>query len=343
MPGSAARLALLARAVPMVVLALLARPESRAAATSAAAPAPSAPAAPVRRVLHPELRPEPVDTRSGGRGANGDASTSAPGSTAYRVALAGGPRSYVLHLPVGGVPDGPRPVVLVLPGLFTGAADVERASGFDAVSDTTGAVVVYAEGLKDSWNAGHCCGYAAGEGVDDVTALRGVVDAVETQVWIDRRKVVVAGFSNGGMLAYRFACERPREVAGIVVVSGALVTDGCAPSSPVAVVVNHGVDDKTVPETGQAASSLLHTFTASLAASIAPFVAVDRCELPQRTKRLPPFRVEYYRRCAAGVQVTVFRDDSLGHMWPGPTLGGRSFSATAYDLLADRRSPTEFR
>ena len=344
MPGTApGRLALLARVVPMLALALvtllvLARPQQTAAAPSASTSGRVHAAA--HRVLHPELHPRIVDPAAGGRGA-ALADVRSAHSTAYSVDLPGGPRGYVLHVPAD-LPVGPRPLVLVLAGLWTSAQAVERSSDFDAVADAHGAVVVYADGIKDSWNAGHCCGYAAAHHIDDRAALRGVVDAVETQVDVDRRRVVIAGFSNGGMLAYRFACEQARGVAGIIVVSGALVTDGCAPAAPVAVVVSHGLSDHTVPDAGQTTSDLLHTFTPSVAQSVAPFVAADTCTEP-RIKRLPPYKVQIYRQCQAGVSVTVFRDDTLGHSWPGPTLGGRSFSDTAYSLLADRRSPTEFR
>jgi len=265
-----------------------------------------------------------------------------PGTQAYAVDLPSGRRTFLLHRPRGVVPEVASPVVLVLPGLNLTAAYTEPNTGMDAVSDVTGALVVYVDGVHGSWDAGRCCGYAAEKGVDDVTALHELVDSLTTLAPVDRRRVLVAGFSNGGMLAYRFACQDARGIAGVIVVSGALVTPACSPAAPVSLVVVHGRLDRTLPEGGQGAHNRLNVATPSVTASLRPFLRVDACRSSRRAGDTR-WSVEVRRRCRQGSGVTVFRDAQGLHRWPVDGVpGGGSFSARAYALLAGQRSQLDF-
>ena len=69
------------------------------------------------------------------------------------------------------------------------AAKFERASGLDRRAAAAGAVVVYPDGLGQSWDAGTCCGYAVRHHVDDVRFLTRVVADVERRVLIDRSRI----------------------------------------------------------------------------------------------------------------------------------------------------------
>ena len=73
-----------------------------------------------------------------------------------------------------------------------------------------------------------CCGYAAKHGVDDVAFLDSLVERLAAAKRIDRTRVTAAGFSAGGMLALRLACERPATFSRVVDVAGAMPDTVCA-------------------------------------------------------------------------------------------------------------------
>ena len=329
----------LVRAVPLVlgalaVLLLASQPAgpqpASAAVTVELTPTEPTPTEPTPTAPPPGSQ---VQARSGG-GVAGDVS--------YVVDTSTGPRTFVLHLPGGVAPTEPAPLVLVLPGLARTAASTVRETRFDAVGDATGAVIAYVDGERGSWAAGRCCGYAAAARIDDVSALHEVVDGLATLTPIDRRRVVLAGFSNGGMLAYRVACQEARGIAGIIVASGALVVPHCSPSAPVSVVASHGLLDRTVPEQGQARSPYLRTSTPSLTASLQPFLRLAGCR-SNRTQEAGRWSVDIRRNCRQGSSITVFRDAQGLHRWPSITVpSGQTFAAQAYGLLADRRSLVDF-
>ncbi|MFD0904190.1 CE1 family esterase [Actinomadura sediminis] len=175
--------------------------------------------------------------------------TGSSGTTEHTIAMGGWKRPYLLHLPPDRAGDERLPLIVALHGGLNDPRYVREQSGLDAVADARGYAVAYPKGLLGTWNAGACCWFARWAGVDDVAFLDRLIDTLVEQGVADRRRVFLAGFSNGGGMAYRYACERPRRVAGVAVVSGALAI-GCTPDRPFSVLAFHGTWDPSVPYFG---------------------------------------------------------------------------------------------
>ena len=152
----------------------------------------------------------------------------------------------------------PAPLLFVLHGF---GGDAQTISDYTNIEDSLDAydldaVVVYPNGtgaeqdLFQSWNAGTCCPFATFELVDDVAFFDELITSLITQYEIDTTRVWVVGHSNGGMMAYRLACELSTRVTAIGVAAGALVIDTCAPARPVSALHVHGELDTVVPLTG---------------------------------------------------------------------------------------------
>ena len=71
-------------------------------------------------------------------------------------------------------------------------------------------------------------------------------------------RVSVVGFSNGGMMAYRFACARPDLVDTVGVLSGTLEVPRCA--GPIRALHLHGDRDTAVPFDGATFSERLSAY-----------------------------------------------------------------------------------
>lgn len=158
-------------------------------------------------------------------------------------------RRYVVHVPSRSG-DGALAVVLALHGGGGSASQFKRDNGLDAVADRHGFLAVYPDGTGPlsgallTWNAGpHCCGWAAAHTVDDVGFLGAVLDDLARKTTVDKRRVYAIGHSNGSMMAYRFAAERPGRVTAIVTVAGAMDVTLGQPVAPVAVLHIHSLDD----------------------------------------------------------------------------------------------------
>ena len=94
----------------------------------------------------------------------------------------------------------------------------------------------------------------------------------QTYGTLDPRRLFVYGFSNGGVLAQRVACDHADLFAGVWSQAGALVAGAgdytdladnayCSPSSPIHVVNEHAVGDSAIPYDGGSVSALVESLT----------------------------------------------------------------------------------
>jgi polyhydroxybutyrate depolymerase len=147
------------------------------------------------------------------------------------VAAAGGPSGS----PASSKATPSLPVLVVLHGRVMSPANIMAVTHFLAVVGP--AIVVFPSGYDESWNAGYCCGGAQRAGVNDVAFLRAVVDQILVQQpGATPGRVYLAGFSNGGRMAYRMACDAPGLFAGVAAVEAVSVSP-CPSTIPVPLLI----------------------------------------------------------------------------------------------------------
>jgi polyhydroxybutyrate depolymerase len=195
----------------------------------------------------------------------------------------------------------------------------ERVEGWDAEAATGRAVIAYGAGYAGSWDAGSCCGLAQRGHVDDISYLRQLVGREEARQPIDRRRVYVVGFSNGGMLALAFACTHSELVSAVATVGASLQLPSCRPTRAVSVLDVAGGRDRVVPYAGSSYSPFAGAPTTSVPASMSPWRAVD-----------------------AGTReaVVVVRLPRLGHDWPTRATAGWDGTTHLWWFLRVHARPT---
>jgi polyhydroxybutyrate depolymerase len=219
-----------------------------------------------------------------------------------------GDRTALVHRP-GNAAAG-APLVIVLHGAGGTGAQAEADLGWDALADREGFVVAYPDGLDGTWNGGACCGAARTRGVDDIGFLESLTSRLAAEDGIDQQRVYAVGFSNGGILAYAWACTRPGELAGIGPVAGAVLVD-CPSPGPLAVVAVHGTADDRVPFAGGPGAGGAQYPTVD--GSLAPFLAADGCAgTPEVTGEIGTWTC----RTATVVREVI---EGGGHAWPAGT------------------------
>ena len=184
-------------------------------------------------------------------------------------------RSFSVYVPRAY--DGTRtpiPLVLVLHGAGGNADQVARITGMSEIADKAPFIAVFPEGTARkehgllTWNAGNCCGYAYENQVDDVGFIRALVGSLSAEYRVDPKRVYAVGMSNGGILAYRLACELSDTFAAIGVVAGAFNVSPCRPTRPVALVIFHGTaDEHVLYEGGVGGASRLFVYDVATASS----------------------------------------------------------------------------
>jgi polyhydroxybutyrate depolymerase len=144
------------------------------------------------------------------------------GTELHTMTYDGHERSYYVYTPVT---EATRLMILLHPSASSGLA-MELETGFNAIADEAGYVVVYPNTLNAVWDDGRLAAglNPTGESVDDVGFLATLAETIATEHNIDSSQIYLAGVGNGAVMAMTAACETPEVYAGIGVVS-ALIWD----------------------------------------------------------------------------------------------------------------------
>jgi polyhydroxybutyrate depolymerase len=253
---------------------------------------------------------------------------------AVDIRINGFRRTYLVHIPPGYTPEIPLPLVVVIHGAFDTAEGMEKFSNFSRLADTENFIVMYPNGFGimgflQHWNAGHCCGKAADDKLDDVGFVAAAIEDVDVRLKIDRDRIYMVGFSNGGMLVYRFAAERGELLAAIAPLAASIGGRPAAdapewripePVQPLSVITFHGLADDDVPYEGGVSRHRGGTRTYwSVEDSVDFWVNRDGCD-PQpvtQTIRGESVLIKTWENCKNETTVALWLIKGWGHVWPG--------------------------
>jgi polyhydroxybutyrate depolymerase len=193
-------------------------------------------------------------------------------------------RPYADRVPPGYSEARPAPLVLLLHGYTMSGAIQESYFAMGAATDRLGHLLAMPDGRTDSlgnrfWDAGPCCGDAR-SGDDDVTYLLAVLDDMAERYAVDAERVYAVGFSNGGFMAHRLACEHPERFAGIASFAGTTWAepDACDARGAVDVLQIHGTADDIIRYDGQATPDAEGLTYASAEATVGYWASVNGCD-----------------------------------------------------------------
>jgi polyhydroxybutyrate depolymerase len=164
---------------------------------------------------------------------------------------------------------------------------------------------------------------------DDVGFLASVIGHAVTAYGLNPKRIYMAGYSAGGNMSMRFACERPELIAGAASIGATIRTalaNACQPAVPVPVAFMHGTADDQVryaPGPLDTNALLLRGNLGAVEAA-ALWAAANQCPGPPGRREFPDLvddgtRVysDRYENCAAGTSVELLTVQDGGHNWPG--------------------------
>jgi polyhydroxybutyrate depolymerase len=201
------------------------------------------------------------------------------------------------------------PLIFDFHGHGSNGAQEESSSGWKKKADQTSLVMVYPDGVDNSWNVGNCCGLAMSENVDDVGFTKAMIQAVSKATCIDARRIYATGMSNGAGFVHRLGCEASDVIAAIAPASADLVTDPCTPARPISVLAVRGLSDTTVAYAGGNTGST-GWYDPGAKKSLDLWKQIDECTGSAVTTHT---YCESYTTCAAGVEDTLCSLPNTGH------------------------------
>lgn len=161
-------------------------------------------------------------------------------------------RYFILYVPPSVKARTTLPVLMVLHGEGQTPEDIIGMAGFNALADLNKFAVVYPAGTGSTperlhWNVLRAGTYASLNNVDDPGFLDAVLAEVDKKIRVNDDRIYVAGFSHGGMMCFRLACdpEWSQRLAAIATVGSVMSMDPaeCKGMAPVPLMAFHGTDD----------------------------------------------------------------------------------------------------
>ncbi len=287
-------------------------------------------------------------------------------------------RTYNVHLPPSYKPRKAHRLVLAFHGYGGSATSAEHGtSGMSLHADEKGYIAVYPQSTRyradgsrpvSSWNDGACASSPGPEGptctagsvqypfpakcgparcnwcscVDDVGFVAAMLDEIEAAYCINTRRVYATGFSNGGMLVQRLACDLPDRFAAVAPSHGQLhVGFNCAPTEPLSVMSVWGTRDRVVPGAGGASSDgYLYTPVAEVTELIAESQQCDTADTvySSPTDGERGWACTQRAKCARGRQVVACSWNG-GHSWPANDDGVYFAHDTVWRFFKKNRKP----
>ena len=247
------------------------------------------------------------------------------GATRYRASNApngtlvssGILREYLVYVPKTYDSTRRTPLVISLHGAGLWGAGQRDISGWNAIADSAGFIVVYPSGAKPGvrvWRSMSPSGMQL-----DVRFIADLIDTLQARYNIDSTRVFANGLSNGGGMSWALACTLPRRIAAVGLVGAALFLpfDWCPDSAVVPAVVFHGTDDRQARYRGGTSWVARNPFQ-HIPSFVAHWARHNGCAAVPRESRLTSdvTRREYVQ-CARGAGVVFYTIEGGGHTWPG--------------------------
>ncbi|MEO5684323.1 MAG: PHB depolymerase family esterase [Chitinophagaceae bacterium] len=258
-------------------------------------------------------------------------------------------RTYTLNLPPDYYDSTGFSLVIAMHGGGGSAAQFESTSLLTEKANAARFIVVYPEGVKSTgllaartWNAGSCCDYAVNNNINDVGFISQLIDKMLTAYKINPKKVYATGHSNGGMLAYRLACEIPGKIAAIAPnASSMVVIKACNPSRPVPVLHMHSRLDTNVPYNGGKGTGPTSVYFPPIDSVLNVWSLKNICSNPsQLILSTGSYTFKKWTGCSNNVTIQFYFTEDGGHAWPGGLAGSSngdtpSTAINANNLLWD--------
>ena len=211
-------------------------------------------------------------------------------------------------------PPADRPVsavIMSLHGTRSTAARQARLTGFEGISRSAGAVVVFPEAIHPigagyEWDHDH-----------DVDFIAGLATELITRHDAPHDRVIVTGMSGGARMSSFFAGVHPELVQAMGAVAGLRSPSGAVRRS-VPILAFHGTKDRINPYGGSGTQRWNESVSeAAHAWALANGITAS----PTETAVSPTLTRTTYGTEGQPGEVTMWTSQGAGHTWPGGHLG----------------------
>ncbi len=228
-------------------------------------------------------------------------------------------RTYLLYVPASYEPTKPTPLVISLHGFKDYPTRQMRKSGWNALAEKEGFIVVYplGSGIPPAWKLYDYKNPSINP-TKDIRFISDLMDHLQKEFNIDPSRIYANGLSNGGGMSLALACVLSERIAAVGSVVGAYFypLDACQPTRPVPMIAFHGTADKLVSYTGGPSKRFDYPFP-SIPKFIQKLAQRNGCiSVPKELMVNSKVRSTSYSAGEGGADVVLYTIEGGEHAWP---------------------------
>lgn len=231
-------------------------------------------------------------------------------------------RYYLVDVPADVRTPAQMPVIVGFHGRGHIPSGFAAATKLSQVASRAGIITVYPAAYNRIWNTRGGSKPTLRRRIDDVHFIQNLLEDLSGILNIDSRRVFATGWSEGGNLAFRIACEMSEQIAAVAVVQGGLEA-WCSPVRPVPVLMFHGTADTFHPYYGGEGTEPIAkgVIQVGVPETVRRWVRINGCAgPPEVTYCKGAAQAITYRNSDYGATVTLCTIQGMGHQWPGHTI-----------------------
>ncbi|MEI9958020.1 MAG: alpha/beta hydrolase-fold protein [Ferruginibacter sp.] len=165
------------------------------------------------------------------------------------ILIANTKRVYTIHLPANYKNGTALPLVLIFHGGGGNYKQMQRYMAMDDIADKENFITVYPNGINKQWNDGREFKESIAAN-DDVQFITQLLDSLQKNYSIDKKRVFATGISNGGFfsiyLSYKLS-ERFTAIAPVCANIPQKIFAEFYPAKPISILLMNGTADPLVP------------------------------------------------------------------------------------------------
>ena len=241
-----------------------------------------------------------------------------PGTTSFSATISyqGLSRSYTVVRPEPATQDAPVLILMHARGIT--AQTMGNLARAGRLAQQYGVWVFLPQGENNSWNEDP----SSYNAVDDVGFISRLIDVAVGTYGLDGNRVYAAGYSSGGFMAERLACQLSSKIAGFVAVAATLrdslaTASECAPTHDMPAAFIDGTSDLVVPYQGEPTVESAAAATAFWAVKNGcNATAMQTTTLSQQVKDGTTVALTRFTQCPTDSAVSLYTINGGGHTWP---------------------------
>lgn len=229
------------------------------------------------------------------------------------------PRNYIVYLPKNFDSNEHLPLIFNLHGFLNTSEFQMNYSKLNPFVDSVRSIVIYPEGVDLRWNSGTF--FFISSDVDDVGFLSDLIDRAAVLYNADMKKIYAMGFSAGGFMSYKLACDLTNRITAIAPDVASMVYDNinsCLPTRPVNIAAFNGAADPIttyngIPFNFPSIDSVKHFWQIKNNCNELPIIDT-LADIKNDGTRVVKYS---YQNCADNASQIFYKILNGGHVWPG--------------------------